>query len=236
MADYPIKIKSFGERALLIEWPSTVDEEILLDILAFKTHLQTRCFFSHSFEYISSYNSLTIVSNKGKFRHQKMADDLMNLYDSFDSTTSVNRQYQMHDVPVCYDLKYALDGAYLAGQLNRSFEEIVKLHSQAIYTVFGLGFMPGFLYLGGLDERLHFPRKVFPRLKVMKGAVGIAGRQTGIYPRTSPGGWQIIGVSPVQLFDSSHPKSPTLAKPGDRIKFRAISVDEYEHIKNSALD
>jgi inhibitor of KinA len=131
---------------------------------------------------------------------------------------------------VCYDSIFGLDLIEISKQKGMSEDAIIKLHSQTFYTVYFIGFLPGFLYLGGLDEKLYFPRKETPRLKVEKGAVAIGGKQTGVYPNISPGGWQIIGNSPISFFDSSKGE-PCFAKSGDKIEFYAISKEKYDDIK-----
>ena len=104
------------------------------------------------------------------------------------------------------------------------------MHSKAIYSVYLIGFLPGFMYLGGLDYTLHIPRKKEPRIRVPKGSVAIGGEQTGIYPQQSPGGWNILGNTPINLFDKSK-DIPCFAKPGDKVKFFQISEDEYKLIE-----
>jgi KipI family sensor histidine kinase inhibitor len=133
------------------------------------------------------------------------------------------------EVPVCYDSKFGIDLEEIAQKKNLTIDEIIKLHTTPKYQVFSIGFLPGFLYLGGLDKRLHIDRKSSPRLEVKKGAVGIGGMQTGIYPKMSPGGWQILGNSPINFFDVSIEK-PCFAKAGDFIKFTPISLEEYDTI------
>ena len=112
---------------------------------------------------------------------------------------------------------------------NLSKQKIIALHAQAIYTVYFIGFLPGFLYLGGLDPALNFPRKQIPRLQIKKGAVGIGGVQTGVYPTQSPGGWNIIGNSPISFFNASN-KIPCFAKAGDKIQFYTISLKKHKEI------
>ena len=111
-----------------------------------------------------------------------------------------------------------------------SKEVIIKRHSQAVYTVYFIGFLPGFLYLGGLDKSLYMPRKSTPRLQIEKGAVAIGGNQTGVYPSASPGGWNIIGNPPIAFFNPKL-KTSCFAKPGDRLVFKPVSLKEYENIK-----
>jgi inhibitor of KinA len=114
----------------------------------------------------------------------------------------------------------------LAGEKGISVEEIIHLHSADPYRVYLLGFLPGFTYLGETDEKLATPRKMQPAM-VHAGSIGIAGRQTGIYSLTSPGGWNIIGRTPLKLFDKDR-QPLTLLKPGDSVKFVSISKDEFE--------
>ena len=134
-------------------------------------------------------------------------------------------------IPVCYDLKYAPDLLNLSKEINLDASEVVKLHLSARYRVYFLGFLPGFLYLGGLDNRLYLRRKKKPLLKVPKGAVAIGGMQTGIYPNISPGGWHLIGNTPINLFNPKK-NPPCFAKPGDWISFEQIDSDTYTKIES----
>ncbi|PKG34828.1 5-oxoprolinase subunit PxpB [Psychrobacter sp. Sarcosine-3u-12] len=129
------------------------------------------------------------------------------------------------EIPVHYDGKYGPDLKTLATELGLSVEAVVKLHTEATYTVYFIGFQPGFPYLGGLSESLYFPRHATPRTKVPAGSVGIGGEQTGVYPFESPGGWQLLGQTDIPLFDLTK-ASPTLLNAGDTLKFTAIDIYE----------
>lgn len=131
------------------------------------------------------------------------------------------------DIPVCYGGDFGPDLDELAATRRLSSQEVIRIHSSPVYTVYMIGFVPGFPYLGGLDERLITPRRKAPRRKIPAGSVGIADRQTGIYPLESPGGWQIIGRTPVRLFDLSKPE-PFLLVAGDRVRFIPIARDVFE--------
>jgi len=131
------------------------------------------------------------------------------------------------DIPVCYGGDFGPDLDELAATCRLSSQEVIRIHSSPVYTVYMIGFVPGFPYLGGLDERLITPRRKAPRRRVPAGSVGIADRQTGIYPLESPGGWQIIGRTPVRLFDLSKPE-PFLLGAGDRVRFIPITRDAFE--------
>lgn len=130
-------------------------------------------------------------------------------------------------LPVCYGGEFGPDLEVVAKDLGLTPEALIELHSTGRYQAAFLGFLPGFAYLNGLDERLHYPRKSNPRPVIAAGAVGIGGSQTGIYPTESPGGWQIIGRCPIPMFDIT--KSPAaLIRAGNIIRFRPISEVEYE--------
>jgi len=129
------------------------------------------------------------------------------------------------EIPVHYGGKYGPDLAAMANDLNLSVEDVVNLHTEATYTVYFIGFQPGFPYLGGLSESLYFPRHAIPRTQVPAGSVGIGGEQTGVYPFESPGGWQLLGQTDTSLFDLTQ-DSPTLLNAGDTLKFTAIDIHE----------
>jgi len=131
------------------------------------------------------------------------------------------------EVPVCYESKFGLDIRQVADFHGMHTEKVVELHTAPVYQVYMIGFILGFPYLGGLDHRLYTPRKKDPRKSVPAGSVGIADRQTGIYPVESPGGWQIIGITPVKIFDLQR-KEPFLLEMGDRMRFISITREEFE--------
>lgn len=129
-------------------------------------------------------------------------------------------------VPVCYEREFAVDIAEVAKRATFSIEQVVALHSSAEYRVVCVGFTPGFPYLGGLPRELATPRRATPRTQVPAGAVAIGGMQTGIYPQASPGGWNIIGRTPLRLFDAAK-DPPAMLQAGDVVRFRVISRKEY---------
>lgn len=134
---------------------------------------------------------------------------------------------QTWEIPVCYDSEYGYDLGNLALAHRITVNELIALHSTPIYRLHFFGFLPGFPYLNGLPEKLHTPRKSVPDRTVDAGSVAIGGKQTGIYPQESPGGWHVIGRSPVRLFDLEK-TLPVFACPGDRWKFVPIHTDEME--------
>lgn len=130
------------------------------------------------------------------------------------------------EVPVCYDGEFAPDLADVASHARIPPAEVVRLHSRPKYQVSCVGFSPGFPYLSGLPREIATPRRATPRTRVPTGSVGIGGMQTGIYPHESAGGWNIIGRTPLRLFDPMQPR-PALLRAGDKVRFRAITRDEF---------
>jgi inhibitor of KinA len=141
------------------------------------------------------------------------------------------RSARVVEIPVCYDLEFALDLDDLARHTGLSMTEVVDLHSAAEYRVSCVGFTPGFPFLTGLPKELATPRRATPRKEIAAGSVGIGGAQTGVYPIGSPGGWNIIGRTPLRLFDPKR-NPPALLQAGDRVRFRAITRDEFESLNH----
>jgi KipI family sensor histidine kinase inhibitor len=144
---------------------------------------------------------------------------------------AVEERAQVKDVPVCYGGLFGPDLEEIAALHGLCADEIIRLHCAPVYLVYMIGFTPGFAYLGGLDERLHTPRKREPRIRVAAGSVGIADQQTGIYAIESPGGWWLIGRTPLKLFDPGR-EPPSLIEAGDFVRFRPIAGDEFEKHSN----
>ncbi|MGG4440996.1 5-oxoprolinase subunit PxpB [Brevibacillus fortis] len=143
-------------------------------------------------------------------------------------TVTRKAQPRLVEIPVCYGGSLGPDLDIVAQQNSLTREEVIAIHSSAGYLVYMIGFAPGFPYLGGMDERLATPRRSSPRLSIPKGSVGIGGSQTGIYSIETPGGWQIIGRTPLSLFQPNE-SQPSLLRAGDKVCFRPISEQEYEY-------
>ncbi len=133
------------------------------------------------------------------------------------------------EIQVCYGKAYGPDIENVARINHITIDEVIKIHSESEYLIYMVGFTPGFPFLGGLSEKLFTPRLETPRLKVPKGSVGIANNQAGVYPIESPGGWQLIGKTPLNLFDPNR-SNPLLYQAGDKIKFKPITEREFEEI------
>ena len=219
--------KQFGEKAILVEWQAIIDDEILNDILLFVEKIKAHKEINY-IDLIQGYNSLTIIY---KEFIENFCEEVALLKSVYSSTLKIAKQdYFLWEIPVCYDLEFGIDLQELSKKSSLEIDEIIKIHSETIYKVFFVGFLPGFLYLGGLNEQLFFDRKPNPRLHVAKGSVAIGGMQTGVYPQNSAGGWNIIGKTPIDFFDVNQP-NPCFAKAGDFIKFNPISLDEFYQLE-----
>jgi inhibitor of KinA len=147
----------------------------------------------------------------------------------------VRPKSRLVEVPVCYDPEFAFDLDHVAQHAHISPRKVVDFHCAAEYRVGCIGFTPGFPFLTGLPKQLATPRRAIPRKEIPAGSVGIGGAQTGIYPLRSPGGWNIIGRTPVRLFDPAK-SPPTLLRAGDRVRFRAITREEFAALKPQSLN
>ncbi|TVZ55904.1 inhibitor of KinA [Lutibacter sp. Hel_I_33_5] len=225
MNKYNLTYKSFGDKALLIEWPSIIDENIIEDIIGFDKKVSTN---KNVLDTIIAYNSLTIKYIK---RVGSLEDTIGDLKEIYSSKTNKNSSKRVcWEIPVCYDLQFGFDLKTISETNNISIEQIINLHTKPTYLIYFLGFQPGFLYLGGLDSKIHIPRKETPRIRVEKGSVGIGGKQTGIYPQDSSGGWNLIGKSPIEFFNVKK-ESPCFAKAGDKIQFLSVNIDTFYQIE-----
>lgn len=220
---FPITVKPFGETAILMEWPKEVKEDILNDILSFQEVLKSK--LSDQWFFVPSYNSLTLICQKANFDFSTVKEGLLESYENERDTLVLERN--LWKLPVCYDLDFGVDLEETADKLLLSVDELIEMHTSHQYIVYGIGFLPGFMYLGGLPENLETERRETPRLHVEKGSVGLAGKQTGIYPQNSPGGWNIIGRCPVPMFNMNL-ENPCFVNVGDRIQFVPIDRATFE--------
>lgn len=220
------KLKPMGERAILVQFEPEISPVLLEKILFYKDVLHMSM-VKEEVEVINTYNSLLISYPSSIEDVYSEISRLKKLLEE----SKVIKEYdsRLYHIPVCYEPEYGLDLELISTQKGISISRIIELHTAPVYTVYFIGFLPGFLYLGGMDERLRISRKDQPRLEVKKGAVGIGENQTGIYPKTSPGGWQIIGNSPVKFFDKNE-DPPSKFSAGDRVKFYAVSKERYNTI------
>lgn len=211
----------YGDNALLINFVQKIDTTTNTQVIALQTALKKSAIQGLTF-FIPAYCSLTVGYNPQIIRYQELCEKIkkLALYPLTSTKGSI------HQIPVCYELPYALDLEEVSQQTGLSFKNIIQLHTTTIFQVYMLGFLPGFAYLGSLPTALKVARKASPRKQVPALSVGLAGLQTGIYPSKAPGGWQIIGRSPIKVFNEQK-ADPFLLKTGDKVQFYAISKEVY---------
>lgn len=180
-------------------------------------------------ELVPTYASLLVVYDPLQLTYQSLCDYISGLADTQEGETQ-ETTVRVVEIPTVYGGEFGLDMVSVCEHTGYTEEEVVTLHSGTDYLVYMLGFIPGFTYLGGMDASLTTPRLATPRTLIPAGSVGIAGAQTGIYPSDSPGGWQIIGRTPLCLYDGRK-EEPTLLRAGDYVRYVPITMAEYEAIQ-----
>jgi inhibitor of KinA len=231
----PYNIFPLGDNAIVIDFGNIIDEQINKLVHSIFYQLQHDP-IRGMIEAVPGYSSLTIYYDvlliRNKLNKQSTAFDWIRenlLKYLVTENIETGDPDVLIKIPVCYHKEFGTDLDFIALQNNISVEEIIHLHLSATYRVYMLGFLPGFTYMGLVDERISSPRKQQPT-PVEPGSVGIAGRQTGIYPFKSPGGWQIIGRTPLKLFDKEK-VNPVMFKAGDYVQFYSITIDEFNYLQ-----
>ncbi|ACV25981.1 5-oxoprolinase subunit PxpB [Kangiella koreensis] len=225
--NYQLFINS--DHSILIEFEGDTSEDLLRYILGVAESIRQSS-PTGFIELVPAYNSLLVILEPLEFQPEQALSQVKTAIDQA-KPVSVGSSRTI-EIPVCYDARVAEDIDYVADYCGMSVEQLIEAHSSQDYTVYMLGFLPGFLYLGGLEERLHCPRRDNPRTKIEAGSVGIGGSQTGIYPIASPGGWQIIGRTPMIMLDVTK-SPPAVASPLDKVRFVPISYEEFEKLSEA---
>lgn len=228
-----VSIRPLGDSALVVQLADGIDSIIHKRIIKL-VNLIEREPFCGMLEAVPCYNSVTVYYNpialrkdgdiEGKNAFEKASASINCYLKKLDESPIVNKR--LIEIPVVYGERFGPDLEYIAKYHNITPEKVIELHAKKDYLVYMIGFAPGFPYLGEIDERLATPRKAKPRPAIPAGSVGIAGEQTGIYSLETPGGWQVIGQTPVDLFTPKASR-PTLLESGDEIRFVPITEDEY---------
>ena len=222
-----IRILTAGDSALLIEFGKDISPETNRKITAL-VQLMREQHIEGIVDVIPAFCSLLINYDPRVLSYEELKERMEHLL-KMETKTEATRK-RIFEIPVCYGGEYGPDIENIAEHAGLSIEEVIKIHSSKDYLIYMLGFLPGFTYLGGLDERIHTPRLASPRLKIRAGSVGIGGSQTGIYPLDSPGGWQLMGMTPVRTYDPER-QTPILVEAGDYIRFIPIDKEEFLRIQ-----
>ncbi len=224
----------FGDNALIVDFGGAIDIDVNV-----KVHSLFKLLKKQDANFITdlvpAYNSLGIYYDSLKLEHQRLKEEtFFDMVASWVEGIACENEWEekmeerIIKVPVLYHPDVAPDLERVLYLKDLALEEFIQLHTSITYHVYMLGFLPGFPYMGKVDPAIQLPRRKTLRKRVEAGSVGIAGRQTGIYSLPSPGGWQIIGKSPLKIFDSEK-EVPVLFQPGDKVKFYSINANEYKN-------
>jgi inhibitor of KinA len=244
-----VRFLPLGDRAIVVDWGGGIHPETHRSISALCAHLDHNP-FPGIVEIVPAFTTLTVYYEPLKLRDPVTGENwsrggdagirspfeivkgiLSRMVLSMDSATADTSR--VVEIPVCYGGKFGPDLEDVAAHTGLSTEEVIEIHVNQDYLVYMIGFAPGFPYLGGMSERISVPRRSSPRTLIEPGAVGIGGMQTGVYPFATPGGWQLIGKTPIKLFRPDH-ATPSLLKAGDIVRFRSISPKQYEEWKEDS--
>lgn len=244
-----VQLSALGDCAIIIKFSKRIDLQTHHKVKALSTYLDENP-FPGMVEYIPAFTTVTVFYDPLQIYNLDSQNKLNKNVSGYKSPYSivesimkkvllsmkddVNYKPRTVEIPVCYGGEFGPDLEYVAKHNELTIEEVINIHSNGEYLVYMIGFAPGFPYLGGMSERIAAPRHQSPRLLIPAGTVGIAGTQTGVYPIGTPGGWQLIGRTPLELF---RPKDdiPSLLRSGDIIKFKPISREEYDTWKEEKM-
>lgn len=222
------RIVPLSEQGLTVEFGETIDLQTNKLVLAFASAVE-RATIPGVIEVVPTYRTATVYFNPLLIDAAAVTVQLRLLLST--ALPATDWVHTTHHIPVCYGGELGPDLIDVAEQTGLTPAQVITLHASVIYHVYMLGFSPGFPYLGTVPDRIVVPRLPTPRKQVAAGSVGIAGNQTGIYPQASPGGWRIIGRTPVRLFDLSRP-IPFLVAAGDQVQFVPIATEEFRDLSS----
>jgi KipI family sensor histidine kinase inhibitor len=215
-----------GDTSLTVEFGNEISEAINANIRAFNIAL-TQSGIPGIVETVPTYRSLMVYYDPEVIRYGPLVEKLKGVIGGLDQIRIPPSD--VLEIPVLYGGEEGPDLDFVAEHSGKSREEVIRIHTSTEYLIYMLGFTPGFTYLGGMSDEIATPRLKTPRVKIPAGSVGIAGSQTGVYPIDSPGGWQLIGRTPVRMYDPGR-TTPILPEAGQYIKFYAIDKAEYDRI------
>lgn len=233
-------ISPLGDSALVITFGDSIQYDIHKQIKTCKDSIELNP-FPGFIECVPAFTNLTIFYNPLEVVAAVKKKEKKEFVSPFEVVSSIlqskleNEQTEKElddrtvSIPVCYGGEYGPDLEYVARHHNLTPEEVISIHSEGEYLAYMIGFAPGFPFLGGLSEKIATPRRPSPRTSIPAGSVGIAGMQTGVYPISTPGGWQLIGQTPIKLFLPEQ-NPPSLLQAGDIVKFEPISKEEYQEL------
>ena len=221
-----LSIHPYGDTALLVNFEQKIDRSIHQEVLILDKALSGTKGIRYM---IPAYCSLTVVFDPILTNTSVLQKRIAQFISGTQRSPSATR-HRVHEIPVCYDDDYAPDLEEVSLQTGKPVEEIIATHLDTEFYVYMLGFMPGFAYMGDMPEEFFCNRKTQPRTKVPAGSVALSGRQSGIYPFETPGGWQIIGRTPLVMFEPGR-TPPALLAAGDKVRFIRVRREEYSSLQ-----
>lgn len=226
----PRDITSYGPTALLLNWEQQIDQSINESVHIYASAIRE---IAGVMECIPAYCSLMVTFAPQQINAFTLRERIYDLPLEESRKTIGAGKKVIHQVPVVYGGEHGPDLAAVATATGLTTKRVIQLHSKAIYRVYQLGYQPGFGFLGLTDERIAVPRLATPRSRVPAGSIGLAGRQTGIYPHEAPGGWQLIGQTPLTMWDNGTGRKSRF-QAGDEVQFYAIKAKDWEKEKAAA--
>ena len=223
-----LRFLSAGERALVVEFGDRVDRALSDEVLRLNAIIASNALVG-VVETVPTFRSVMVHYDPSETSRANLELAIRGLLER---QATARAEARLWRVPVCYEGEFASDLAEVAGRTGLSPDEVVALHSGTQFHVYMLGFLPGFPYMGDLPQQLALPRRPDPRLRVPAGSISIATSLTAIYPYESPGGWHLIGTTPIQLFDPGRSR-PALLAPGDAVRFQPIDPASFASIRRA---
>ncbi len=224
-----VRLLASGDTALVVEFGETIDRAINARVMALADRIADAA-LPGVVELVPTFRSLMVHYDPLETSHATLVAEMERLLQNLDAS---ERHGRLWEIPACYEGEHAPDLDDVARATKLSTREVVSVHSGEIYQVYCVGFLPGFPYMGDLPAALELPRRTSPRVRLPQGSVCMAMRMTGIYPIESPGGWHLLGRTPVRLFDRRRADAVLMA-PGDRVKFVPISLSEFTRLDQAA--
>lgn len=226
-----VKIMPAGDAALVVEFGDIIDETVNAHVHALARKIEEQ-HIAGIMEVVPTFRSVLVQYDVFASSYSQIRNLVQSLADNLDVSDQTVKK--IVKIPCCYGARFGQDLSDMEKLTGLDRDEIIAIHSATDYKIYMLGFLPGFVYLGGLDKRIEVPRLKTPRVKIRKGAVGIGGNQTGIYPMDSPGGWRLMGATPIDLYDENR-ETPILLEAGEYIRFVPISILDYYDIRREIL-
>lgn len=226
-----VKIMPAGDAALVVEFGDIIDENVNAHVHALARKIEEQ-HIEGIMEVVPTFRSVLVQYDVFVCSYSQIRDIVHSLADNLNVLDKTAKK--IVKIPCCYGARFGQDLSDMEKLTGLDRDEIIAIHSSTDYKIYMLGFLPGFVYLGGLDKRIEVPRLKTPRVKIRKGAVGIGGNQTGIYPMDSPGGWRLMGATPIDLYDENR-ETPILLTAGEYIRFVPISILDYYDIRQEIL-